>query len=92
MQRVEFSRPAVLMMLSLALFAQTPAPAQAPAAPTPTPAPASPPPDPASRATLESDAVKAVAARKQRCRLHPGTCTRDAASHKPVPPKPAQTS
>jgi hypothetical protein len=91
MHKLEFSRPAVVIALGLALFALHPVPAQTPATSAPAPAPAAAPtPDPASRAALESDAVKAVEARKQRCRLHPGTCARGG-ERKPVPPKPAQT-
>jgi hypothetical protein len=35
-----------------------------------------------------SAAEKAVAARKERCRLHPGTCRRG--QQKPEPPKPSE--
>ena len=35
-----------------------------------------------------STAEKAVAARKERCRLHPGTCKRG--RQKPEPPKPSE--
>ncbi len=73
----------VLAAASLALFMNSRVPAQ-------TPAPV--PPEPVSRPDLEADAVKAVAARKQRCRLHPGTCTRDRPPPKPAAPAPAPAS
>ena len=89
MHKLNQSLPVVLVAMSVALFAHSPAPAQSPAAPGPAGKPAPSSPDPAGRAALESDPAKAAAARKERCRLHPGTCTRGETPSK-APSKPAQ--
>ncbi|HEY3655858.1 MAG TPA: hypothetical protein VGL34_12895 [Steroidobacteraceae bacterium] len=85
MQKYGFRPTVIPIALSLALFAQALTLAQ-----TPTPVPPPPQPDAAASAAVKSDPVKAVAARKQRCRLHPGTCTRGDAAGKAAAPKPAQ--
>lgn len=88
MHKLALPLPVILTAMSVALFAHSPAPAQNAAPPTPAEVTTPSPPDPVSRATLESDAVKAVAARKQRCRVHPDTCTRGTPIKQPS--KPAQ--
>jgi hypothetical protein len=52
------------------------------------PTTADPPGTAVGGSTDPSATEKAVAARKERCRLHPGTCRRG--QPKPEPPKPSQ--
>jgi hypothetical protein len=80
MRRTELSLGLILMMTSVAWF--TPSGANAPAAI------ADPPASTVSGAADTSTAEKAVAARKERCRLHPGACKRG--QKKTEPPKPSE--
>jgi hypothetical protein len=78
MRKPEFSPAPILVLTSIAWFTTSGA-----TAPTTI---ADPPGTTVSVPADVSTAEKAVAARKERCRLHPGTCKRS--QQKPEPPKP----
>jgi hypothetical protein len=80
MRKPEFSLAPILILTSVAWFTTSGA-----HAPTMT---ADPPGTTVSGPADVSTTEKAVAARKERCRLHPGTCKRG--QQKPEPPKPSE--
>jgi hypothetical protein len=80
MRKPQFSLAPILALTGVAWF--TTSGANAPTAI------ADPPGATVSGPADVSTAEKAVAARKERCRLHPGTCKRS--QQKPEPPKPLE--
>jgi hypothetical protein len=81
----KLAMPLLWVAMSVALVSYGPVLAQNSAPSTPGKVSAPTLPDPVDRSAVESDPEKAAAARKQRCRLHPGTCTRGETPNKPPP-------